>query len=103
MSSTETLLKATLNRLTARLRKGLIDLANDFATVADKAPDKLRKEWDLFQEEVYEEVERLKTEAANNEEAASTNKKSDSSNPQDKIDRLRAKVAELSRKIEAKN
>ena len=52
MSSPENLLKATMNRLTARIGRKLVDTAADIAAIAKDAPERLQKEWENFQEEV---------------------------------------------------
>ncbi len=83
MSSPDSLLRATLNRLAARLGHGLADAAAGLALLAQDAPERFSKEWDLFQQEVIAEADRLEQESG-----------------QDQIDRLRAKVADLNRQVE---
>ena len=65
---------------------------------------KIQKEWDLFQEEVIIEANRISKETNNEdcEEVISQPAKAQKNNLQEKIDFLRAKVAELNRKVEAK-
>ena len=103
MSDSETLLKATLNRLTARIGRNLIDISTKIALITKDAPEKIKREWDLFQEEVITEAERLKKESGN-ENFESMREKSNSENEheQEKIDQLRAKVSRLSKYFEAK-
>jgi len=104
MSSTEKLLQATLNRLRVRISQNFINAAVELAVIAKEAPEKLQKEWELFQEEVINEANKLE-----NECAEENIKKSDGEeanlrieNPKYKIAQLRKKVAELSEKLEAK-
>ena len=103
MSSTEKLLQATLNRLGARISKKLFQSAMELSVIAQEAPEKLRKEWEIFQEEVMAEASQLDNQS--DEEGASNSQHQDQSDeidqPQQKIDQIRAKVAELSRKLEA--
>ena len=70
--------------------------------MAQDAPQRLRQEWDLFQDEVRAEAERIERgdQATVNTDVASSSEPSD--NPQAVIDRLRAKVADLSQAIEAR-
>lgn len=101
MPSPDALLRATVNRLAARLGHGLADAAAEVAVLAQDAPERLRREWDLFQEEVKAEAERLDTdqpEAVATAAASATSATTDA--PQQQIDRLRAQVAELSRTLE---
>ena len=101
MPSPDALLRATVNRLAARLGHGLAGAAAEVAVLAQDAPERLRREWDLFQEEVKAEAERLDSdqpEAAATAAASATSATSD--DPQQQIDRLRAQVAELSRTLE---
>ena len=100
MPSPDALLKATVSRLAARLGHGLADAAAEVAVLAQDAPERLKREWDLFQEEVKAEAERLQQTSASG--SAST-QASDPESPeplQQRIDRLRAQVAELSMRLE---
>ena len=104
MSSTDNLLKATLNRLGARFGQKLISSIAEIAVKAKEAPERLRNEWEAFQEEVIAEANRLDKESG--EEIQNTKKESknrEPQTPQEKIDRIRAKVAELSNKLEDTN
>ena len=105
MSSTERLLKATLNRLGARIGQKIIDSAAQLAEIANDAPDKLRNEWESFQKEVIEEAERLEKRSSE-EDLSNYSQEADNSaidEPEAKIDLIRAKVAELNQKLEAKS
>ena len=101
MPSPDVLLKATVTRLVARLGHGLADAAAEVAVLAQDAPERLRREWDLFQEEVQAEAARLEygdqppSPDGPDQEAAVEP-------PQAQIDRLRAKVADLNIRIEGK-
>ena len=100
MGSPDALIRATVNRLGARLGHGLADAA-ELAVLAQDAPERLRQEWDLFQEEVQAEAERLEhgeTITTDGSVAAPSQEQSS----QDRIDLLRATVAEISRALEVK-
>ena len=101
MSSADSLLRATLNRLAARLGHGLADAAAGLAVLAKDAPERFSKEWDLFQQEVIAEADRLEQESgAVSETKATSSPVSNQEQAQDQIDRLRAKVADLNRQVE---
>ena len=102
MGSSEALIRATVNRISARLGHGFADAAAELAVLAQDAPQRLRQEWDLFQDEVSAEVERIERgdSAPMSTDGASLSEPPE--NPQAVIDRLRAKVADLSRAIEAR-
>ena len=70
--------------------------------LAQDAPQRLRQEWDLFQDEVRAEAERIERgeQAPGHDEDVSSAEPSES--PQAAIDRLRATVADLSQAIEAR-
>ncbi|BEV35312.1 hypothetical protein [Synechococcus sp. M16CYN] len=102
MGSPDALIRATVNRIGARIGHGLADTAAELVMLARNAPERLRQEWDLFQEEVRKEAERLERGDASpvaSDGVEIQNPTSDT--PQQVIDRLRARVAELSRRIEA--
>ena len=102
MGSSEALIRATVNRISACLGHGFADAAAELAVLVQDAPQRLRQEWDLFQDEVRTEAERIERgdQATVNTDVASSSEPSD--NPQEVIDRLRAKVADLSQAIEAR-
>ena len=68
MGSPDALIRATVNRLGARLGHGLADAAAELAVLAQDAPERLRQEWDLFQEEVQAEARGKEAHSADPEE-----------------------------------
>ncbi|MEB3360523.1 MAG: hypothetical protein VKI42_00170 [Synechococcaceae cyanobacterium] len=99
MSTPQTLVQAALNRLSARLGSGLVDAAASFAVLAQDAPDRLRHEWDLFREEVEMEAQRLERgDGEPSPDGAHTT--TNTEDPQQQIDRLRAQVARVARRLE---
>lgn len=101
MTPPDTLLRATINRLVARVGEGLADAAAGMAVAVQDAPERIRQEWDLFQEEVRAEAERLHQES-DLSESQGTQPPTDLSDEslQDRIDRLRAQVADLDNRLE---
>lgn len=90
-----------MNRLAARLGHGLADAAAGLALLAQDAPERFSKEWDLFQQEVIAEADRLEQESGEvSETKATSSPVSNQDQAQDQIDRLRAKVASLNRQVE---
>ena len=104
MNSTDKLLQATLNRIRARINENFINSATELALLVKEAPQKVKKEWELFQAEVIDEANKLETEGYQDTEKESTYKETniEINNPKEKIDQLRIKVGELSKKFEAK-
>lgn len=98
MPSPDALFRATMHRLAARLGHGLAEAAAEVAVIAQDAPERLRREWDLFQEEVKAEAERLEGKEERDGWAAPASGIDFSA--QEQIDRLRAGVADLSRQLE---
>ena len=111
MGSSDAFIRATINRLGARIGHGFADAAAEIAVLAQDAPDRLRQEWDLFQEEVRAEADRLERDDGQAEPAdvASDMTISDPESPpvdqtpQAVIDRLRASVAEINRSFEVRS
>ena len=102
MGSSEALIRATVNRISARLGHGFADAAAELAVLAQDAPQRLRQEWDLFQDEVRAEAERIER---GDQATVTTDGESPVAPPetaQAVIDRLRATVADLSEAIEAR-
>ena len=101
MTPSDALLRATINRLVARVGEGVADAAAGVAVAVQDAPERIRQEWDLFQEEVKAEAERLHNETT---PPTSQSSQSDTGSPEDslqaRIDRLRAQVADLNNRLE---
>ncbi|MCP9800293.1 hypothetical protein [Synechococcus sp. RedBA-s] len=106
MHAPQSLLQAALNRLGARLGSGFADSAASLAVLAQEAPERLRRELELFWSEVEQEAQRLETEVTAGGPAASRGTAAASATawaaaaPQDQIDDLRARVASISRQLE---
>ena len=110
MGSSEAFIRATVNRISARLGHGLADAAAEIAVLAQDAPERLRQEWELFQEEVQAEAERLEHGDApaprspgSGIETTDITTDSQPSSPQELVDRLRASVAEINSVLEARS
>ena len=110
MGSSEAFIRATVNRISARLGHGLADAAAEIAVLAQDAPERLRQEWELFQEEVQAEAERLEHVDApaprspgSGIETTDITTDSQPSSPQELVDRLRASVAEINSVLEARS
>lgn len=116
MPAPQSLIQAALNRLVVRVGSGLADAAAELALLAQDAPERLRREWQLFVEEVELEADRLDhgeaAAQASGSGAWSADDHGDSSaasasgtpptpaDPQDQIDQLRAQVAAFARQLE---
>jgi uncharacterized protein YceH (UPF0502 family) len=98
MSTPQSLLQATINRLSARLGSQLADRVAELAVFAQDAPQRLQQEFSLFWEEVEQEAHRLENGDA---APAAEGSQAPPSDPQDQIDALRAQVATLARKLES--
>ncbi len=105
MSSSENLLKATLNRLSVRIGGKILNAASEIAGIAQDAPDRLKEEWETLKEEIINEANRLDIE----------NKETNENFPSDyeprtafdesknKIQKLREKISQLTKEIEGQD
>ena len=101
MTPPDALLRATINRLVARVGEGMADAAAGVAVAVQDAPERIRQEWDLFQEEVKAEAERLQNEnTPSTPQSPQSETDSSEDSLQDRIDRLRARVADLDNRLE---
>ena len=104
MSAPQNLLQAAVNRLTARMGSALADTAAGLAVLAQDAPARLQQELTLFWQEVEQEAERLERGDAAPGTAPDGERPSEPpADPQEQIDRLRAQVAALARRLESPN
>ena len=103
MTPPDALLRAAMNRLIARLGEGVADAAAGVAVAVQYAPERIRHEWDLFQEEVKAEAERLQDEEQPLTASAADRSGTKHESLQQLIDRLRAQVADLSTRLEERS
>ena len=90
-------LQAVFNRLQARLGSGLVDAAATLLAAAERAPERVNQEWQLFWQEVDLESERL----ARGEPADASSPDADAAVLQQQIDTLRARVAAIAHQLDA--
>ena len=103
MSDSEILLKAAINRITARIQEKLIKSAEEFSEIADEIPQKIQDEWSSFKEEVIKESERLEKKTHLSKEKKSNQQSTKEDLTQAQITKLRSKVIEINKNIEEKN
>ena len=103
MSDSEILLKAAINRITARIQEKLINSAQEFSEIAEEIPQRLQDEWSSFKEEVIEESERLGKQTNTTKKENSKKQSSKEDLTQIQIDKLRSKVIEINKIIEERN
>ena len=101
MNSSDSLLKATLNRLIVRLNKSLADTTKKISLLVNDAPQRIQTEWDLFKEEVKLEAERIDSISQQEYTSKSTAPGNQSEEAiQEKIDGLRKRLSLLNRKLD---
>ena len=103
MSDSEILLKAAINRITARIQEKLIKSAQEFSEIAEEMPQRLQDEWSSFKEEVIEESERLEKKKTSTKEKNSNQPSTKEELTQAQINKLRSKVIEINKNIEERN
>jgi|TARA_B100000427_G_scaffold63473_1_gene50148 hypothetical protein len=103
LSDSEILLKAAINRITARIQEKLIKSAEEFSEIAEEIPQKLQDEWSSFKEEVIKESERLEKKTNLSKEKNSNQQSTKEDLTKAQIDKLRSKVIEINKSIEEKN
>ena len=103
MTPPDALLRAAMNRLIARVGEGVADAAAGVAVAVQDAPERIRQEWDLFQEEVKAEAERLQQEEQPRTASAADCCGTEPESLQQRIDQLRAQVADLSMRLEERS
>ena len=103
MSDSDILLKAAINRITARIQEKLIKSAEEFSEIAEDIPQKIQDEWSSFKEEVIKESERLEKKTNLSKEKNSNQQSNKEDLIQAQIDKLRSKVIEINKNIEEKN
>ncbi len=94
-----------MHRVLARMGHSVADAAAGLAVLVQDAPDRVRQEWDLFQEEVKAEAERLDCESGEQSVDAESSPASSvgEESLQTKIDQLRSRVAELGMRMEERS
>ena len=103
MSDSEILLKAAINRITARIQEKLIKSAQELSEITEEMPQRLQDEWSIFKEEVMEESERLEKQKNSSEDKDSNQPSTKEDLTQAQINKLRSKVIEINKSIEERN
>ena len=103
MSDSDILLKAAINRITARITNKLINSAEEFSEIAEEIPQRLQDEWSCFKEEVIKESERIEKETNSSKEKNSNQQSTKEDLTQTQIDKIRSKVIEMNKRIEERN
>tara|TARA_B100000700_G_scaffold52900_1_gene56295 strand:+ start:320 stop:631 length:312 start_codon:yes stop_codon:yes gene_type:complete len=103
LSDSKILLKAAINRITARITEKLINSAQEFSEIAEEIPQKLQDEWSNFKDEVIEESNRLEKEKNSSKKENSNQQPTQEDLTQAQINNLRSKVIEINKSIEEKN
>ncbi len=98
------LIRAALNRLSARLGEKLINTAEELTLIAKDAPNQFKKEWGVLKEEIYEEAQRIEEEEnQENSNQTSSENQSHLKRSLEKIARIRQKVADLNQQFDLIN
>ena len=92
-----------MNRIAARITEKVINSAQEFTEIAEELPQKLRKEWSSFKDEVIEESERLGKKSNASKETRPKEQLNKEDLIQIQIDNLRSKVIDINKDIEGKN
>jgi hypothetical protein len=100
MTAPQSLLQAAVLRAAARLGSGMADTAAGLAVLAQEAPARLQQEWTLFWEEVEREAERIERGEASHPSTPWGEGGDRPTDPQDQIDALRARVAQITQRLE---
>ncbi len=103
MSDPEILLKAAVNRITARITEKMVNSIQEFTEITEEIPQKLQEEWSSFKEEVIEETERLEKKTNLSKEQNSNPHSREEDRTQTQIDKIRSKVIEINKIIEERN
>ncbi len=104
MSTSETIARAALNRLKARLSKKFSKSIAETIILMKDAPEIIQKEWEIFKEEIAIEATKL-DEIENKNESYQENglEKEDIDQDQNTIDKIRLKISQLTNQIEEIN
>ena len=97
------LLKAAINRITARIQEKLIKSAQEFSEIAEEIPQRIQDEWSSFKEEVIEESERLEKKTTSSKEKNPNQPSNKEDFTQAQINKLRSKVIKINKSIEERN
>ncbi len=104
MTTSETLLKAVFNRLKIRIDKNVTSSVSEASDFLKVAPGRIKKEWDLFKEEIIEEADRINDRQSEEKNIrADTLPKKPPNTLQNKINKIRKEIGKLSIQIEEFN
>ncbi len=103
MSTTDTYLKAILNRIKSRAKLHLGESLANINAFVENTYEKLRQQLTDFQKEVVEEVERMDREVTDKKYNSEESIGNEDENALKKIDQIREKILIISQKLEKIN
>ena len=103
MSDSEILLKAAINRITARITEKVLNSAQEFSGMTEEFPKRLKDEWSSLKEEIIEESERLEKQSNSSKNKNHNQQPTKGNITQTQINKLRSKVIEINKLIEERN
>ena len=97
MTNSDYLLKAAIKKVSEKLNNILFEKIEEATNIAQDAPERFKKEFDIFKESIIEEASRMEK-AENNQENEPTNTHQDS-----KIKKALNEIEGINKKIEIFN
>ena len=98
MTNSDYLLKATIKKVTEKLNEIFVEKIEEATSIAQDAPETIKKEFDNLKESIIEEAKKMEIEMNQ-----SKNSETSKSNPNSKLSEVLNEINEISEKIEQIN
>ena len=98
MTNSDYLLKATIKKVTEKLNEIFVEKIEEATSIAQDAPETIKKEFDNLKESIIKEAKKMEIEMNQ-----SKNSETSKSNPNSKLSEVLNEINEISEKIEQIN
>ena len=95
MTNSDYLIKATLNKISEKLNKSLLEKIEEASNAAQEVPEILKKEIENFKEEIFIEAKRLEELEIDNQNDSFVNSKSSLKQSLEKINEIKINLEVL--------
>lgn len=101
MTNSDFLLKAAIKKVTEKLNEIVVEKIEEATNIAQDAPEKIKKEFDILKDSIIEEAARMETEVrkSKNDDTSESNQDPYLSDVLQEIEDIKAKIDHFNRKM----
>ncbi len=101
MTNSDYLLKAAIKKVTEKFNEIVVEKIEEASSIAQDAPEKIKKEFDMLKDAIIEEAARIENEATKNKntDSSESNQDRNLSEVLKEIEEIKVKIDQFNRKM----